>query len=276
MYLQPSGKEVPLKVLSRECHRQTGKINGNVEGRWGQGELEVRRPIRNQYSSSLKRWRAGTVAGMVVVAVGFESNERIWEILQRGATDKTWLMGCVSQMEESSKSPTFPSWPLSHTLKMSYKYRGSCFVLGISVAQRKWVGGEVFENGSVKMRNCVLDIFREKFRLKADVLWDQRKEKLEVLRKKSRQIPDAGLPWQKSALGSTLTNVPATWYSNSINSYQFFLCSPLLVFVCMCSYAGFNSILFHPCGAREYSFINVTLATFIIYPSTNNFFWLVK
>lgn len=32
------------------------------------------------------------------------------------------------------------------------------------------MGGEVFENGSVKMRNCVLDIFREKFRLKADVL----------------------------------------------------------------------------------------------------------
>lgn len=214
------------------------------------------------------------MAGMVVVAVGFESNEQIWEILQRGATDKTWLMDCRSWVKESSKSPTFPSWSLSHTLKLSYKYRGGYFVLGIGVAQRKWVGGEVFENGSAKMRNCVLDIFRERFRLKADVLWDQGKEELEVLRKKSRQIPDAGLPWQQNALGSTLTNT--TWYSNSINSYQFFLCSSLLVFVCVCSYAGFNSILFHPCRAREYSFTHVTSATVIIYPSTNNFFWLIK
>lgn len=169
-------------------------------------------------------------------------------------------MGCGNWVKESSKSLTFPSWPLSHTLKLTYKYRGGCFVLGIDATQRKWVGGEVFENGSAKMRNCVLDIFSERFHLKADILWDQGKEKLEVLRKKSRQIPDAGLPWPKSALGSTLASVPATWHSTSINSYQCFLCSSLLLFVCVCvcSYAGFNSILSHPCGARQYSFITVT------------------
>lgn len=64
-----------------------------MEDRWGWGELDVRRPIRDRYSSSLKRSRAGAVGGMV--AVGFESMNRSQEY-SGGAAVKTWLIGCES------------------------------------------------------------------------------------------------------------------------------------------------------------------------------------
>lgn len=70
--LQPLGKEVTLKVLGRGVPPADWRGNLGL-GQHGRqmdvGELEVRRPIRNQCSSSLERSRVGMRAGMLAVAV---------------------------------------------------------------------------------------------------------------------------------------------------------------------------------------------------------------
>lgn len=64
--LEPSGREVPLKVLSRRVPSADWKaaLGGAVEDPCGLGGLEVMRPMRNQDSCSLMRSRAETQAGM--------------------------------------------------------------------------------------------------------------------------------------------------------------------------------------------------------------------